>query len=156
MCVLMVADGSASTVLVIDDEPLIRDVVADALELDGYVVVRATNGREGLDAAAEHRPAVVLLDMNMPVLDGWGFMREYRFHAGHGAPVVVMTAAASARKRCEEVGGDAYLAKPFEIDALLDVVARLAGDEAGAGGAGESGSASSSSTSAGAGAPAVR
>jgi two-component system, chemotaxis family, chemotaxis protein CheY len=103
--------------------------MAEALAMEGYRVVEATNGAEALEAVAAHRPAVILLDMNMPVLDGSGFMRAYRALPGvpgAGAPVVVMTAAANARKWCEEVGGDAFLSKPFQLKSLFDVVARHA------------------------------
>ena len=127
--------SSARTVLVCDDEELIRAVVADALEGEGYRVVQAANGREALDALgtpgtpgamAPDGPCVVLLDMRMPVLDGWGFMREYRQRPGPRVPVVVMTAAQNARKWCEEAGGDACLPKPFDINTLLDTVEKLA------------------------------
>ncbi len=111
-------------VLVVDDEEIIRTVVGDALQDEGYRVVEASNGREALEAAAQHRPAVILLDMRMPVLDGWGFVREYRSRPGPHAPIVVMTAAQNAATWCDEVKGDACLPKPFEIDRLFDTVER--------------------------------
>ena len=126
------APALTRTVLVCDDEELIRSVVVDALEEEGYRVVQAANGREALDALDApdtpdaHAPSLVLLDMRMPVLDGWGFMREYRLRPGPHVPVVVMTAAQNARQWCEEAGGDACLPKPFDITKLLDTVDRLA------------------------------
>ena len=114
------------TVLVVDDEEMIRDVVAESLSDEGYPVIQATNGQEALDAVSAHRPAVILLDMRMPVLDGWGFMRELKLRPGHDAAVVVMTAARNARQWCDEVGADECLPKPFEIEQLIGMVERLA------------------------------
>ena len=113
------------TVLVVDDEEMIRAVIAESLVDEGYRVVQAKDGQEALDAVSAHRPAVILLDMRMPVLDGWGFMRELKLRPGHSASVVVMTAAQNAGRWCEEVGGDECLAKPFEIEDLVGVVERL-------------------------------
>jgi CheY-like chemotaxis protein len=68
---------------------------------------------------------LVLLDMRMPVLDGWGFARKFR-ESGKRAPIIVMTAAENARRWAEEIGADGYLAKPFELDALISTVQRYA------------------------------
>jgi DNA-binding response OmpR family regulator len=68
-------------------------------------------------------PSVILLDMRMPVLDGWGFaerLRERRLPY----PIVVMTAAESARRWAEEIGADAYIAKPFDVNELLQIIER--------------------------------
>jgi two-component system, chemotaxis family, chemotaxis protein CheY len=113
-------------VLVVDDEDAVRDVVAEALADEGYRVAQASNGQEALDAATSERPAVILLDMRMPVMDGWGFARAYRQAPGPHAPIVVVTATQNAKKWCEEIGGDECLPKPFEIEQLIDVVNRLA------------------------------
>ena len=122
------AAGSC-VVLVVDDDEMIRAVVRDALEYDGYRVVTAEDGAAGLAALDEIEPCVVLLDMRMPVLDGWGFSRAYR--AGdHRAPIVVMTAAENAEHWRREVGGDACLAKPFDLDGLLALVDRYCGEAA--------------------------
>ena len=63
-------------ILVVDDDPAIRDVVVLSLALEGYPVVEASNGREALEVLEECEPYLLLLDMNMPVLDGWGLARE--------------------------------------------------------------------------------
>jgi DNA-binding response OmpR family regulator len=97
--------------------------VADTLDLEGYAVETARNGAEALAAAARERPALVLLDMKMPVLDGWGFVREAGAR-GLQLPVVVMTAAQDARRRATEIGAVDCLAKPFELDELLATVGR--------------------------------
>lgn len=114
-------------VLVVDDDPDLREVVRIMLHLSGYDVRCARNGREALMAVAEKAPAVVLLDMRMPVMNGWECARELRARYGRSIPIVVLTAAEHARATVRDLGGvDDVLAKPFDMDALLDVVARFA------------------------------
>jgi len=111
-------------VLVVDDEPAIRFVVAETLTFEGYPVKTAGNGEEALKILEQERPELVLLDMRMPVLDGWGFARELK-RRGVDVPIVVMTAAQNARGWSREIGATAYLAKPFDLVDLLDTVERL-------------------------------
>jgi DNA-binding response OmpR family regulator len=108
-------------ILVIDDDPAIVDLVRDILEFEGYQVAVATNGREGITILDQVHPALVLLDMRMPVLDGWGFARVLR-ERGTSVPIVVMTAAQDAKQWAQEIGANGYVAKPFEFDELLDAV----------------------------------
>jgi CheY-like chemotaxis protein len=84
-------------ILVIDDDPAILSTVLDILEFEGYPVATAVNGAEGLRCVEQEPPALVLLDMRMPVLDGWGFARTLR-ERGIILPIVVMTAAQDARR----------------------------------------------------------
>jgi two-component system chemotaxis response regulator CheY len=107
----------------VDDDPSIVAVVSEILTAEGHDIVSAENGAAAL--AKVNDEALVLLDMRMPVLDGWGFAREYRA-AGKRSPIVVMTAAENARRWAQEIGADGYLAKPFEIDTLIAAVARYA------------------------------
>ena len=113
--------AGSGVVLVVDDDEMIRDVVRDALEFDGYRVVTAEHGAAGLAVLEEIDPCVVLLDMRMPVLDGWGFSAAYR-ERDVGAALVVMTAAENAEHWRREIGGDGCLPKPFDLDDLLAVV----------------------------------
>jgi CheY-like chemotaxis protein len=110
-------------VLVIDDDPDIRETVTDCLEDEGYRVLEAADGAQGLAAAARERPDVILLDMKMPVLDGWEFARRYRALPAHPAQIVCMTAAADVRQRCRDIGADGCLSKPFNHDVLYATVA---------------------------------
>ena len=121
--------AGSGTVLVVDDDDGIRAVVRDALEFDGYRVVEAPDGKAGLAVLEGIEPCLVLLDMRMPVLDGWGFSVAYR-ERSIGAPLVVMTAAEYADRWCREVGGDDCLPKPFDLEALLALVARHCGKAA--------------------------
>jgi CheY-like chemotaxis protein len=111
-------------ILVVDDDPTILATVSETLDLEGYPVVTATNGAEALEAVERERPWVVLLDMRMPILDGWGFVRAIR-ERGISLTVVVMTAAADARRWAREIGAQGVLAKPFELDDLLAAVQRV-------------------------------
>ena len=108
-------------ILIIDDDPAILETVAEILIDEGYRVRMAANGLEGLAALEQQLPALVLLDMRMPVLDGWGFVRALR-ERGLQVPFVVMTAAQDARRWAQEVGATAYLSKPFDLLELLAAV----------------------------------
>jgi two-component system chemotaxis response regulator CheY len=125
--------ATGSCVLVVDDDRVIRELVADVFDAEGYMVGRAANGAEALDWLDEQRragaapPAVILLDMRMPVMDGWAFAREYRRAEGPRAPIVVMTAAADAAAYAAEIGADGVLAKPFGLSTLLATVEAHAG-----------------------------
>jgi CheY-like chemotaxis protein len=111
-------------VLVVDDDSSILETISEALSLEGYDVATAANGAEALEVFASVRPHVVLLDMRMPVLDGWGFARELKSR-GLAAHVIVMTAAQDARAWADQIGAAAFLAKPFELLDLLDHVERF-------------------------------
>jgi len=96
----------------------------------GYRVRTAAEGGAALDRVAEEMPALVLLDMRMPGMNGWDFAREFRRRHGRSAPLVVVTAAEDARARAEEIGADGWLAKPFDLDDVIAAVARHAGGPA--------------------------
>ncbi len=113
-------------ILVVEDDESIAEFVEMALVPQGHEVIRAPNGEVAL-RMLEHAPVeLVLLDMRMPVMDGWAFARAYRERGAAAAPIVVMTAAADAARRAEEIGCNAVLPKPFEIVDLYAVIARVA------------------------------
>lgn len=112
---------SVEHVLVVDDDAAIRRIVRDVFDWEGCPVVTANDGREALNRIERECPRVVLLDLWMPVLDGWGVMRELRTR-GLDVPVIVMTAGRDARALAAEVGATGYLAKPFELADLLAAV----------------------------------
>jgi CheY-like chemotaxis protein len=113
-----------SDVLVVDDDEDMVEVMELLLHDAGYATRAAMNGQEALDAVARSMPALILLDMLMPVMNGWQFAREFRARYGHGVPIVVATAAEHVQHRGEEIDAAGVLPKPFEVSDLLRLVAR--------------------------------
>jgi CheY-like chemotaxis protein len=111
-------------VLVVDDDPAIIGFVEMALSDEGYRVETASNGREALAEVEKDRPNVILLDLTMPVMNGYEFYTELkkRMNGSGQIPVVVMTAGQRAREAATELGASGYLAKPFQLDDLIDCV----------------------------------
>ena len=114
-----------SHILVVEDDPDMADVVLMVLKEQGYEVTNVQNGREALDAVARQMPGLILLDMMMPVMDGWQFAHEFHRRYGTMVPIVVVTAGEQPEKRAREVGASAWLPKPFELRVLLHTIARL-------------------------------
>ena len=116
-------------ILVVDDEPDVRRLVAQALGEAGYDVVTAGDGADALDEMRAFGPDAVVLDLIMPVLDGEGFLRECRADPALAeVPVALFTTARDAERVARDLGVQARIPKPFELDELLDVVTRLAGE----------------------------
>src|SRR4030088_129808 len=108
-----------SYVLVVDDDPAIRGLVGDALRSEGYTVDLAAHGREALDAMRAQKPATVILDLMMPVMDGFTFMEVcHQEQLCKDVPIVVISAAQDALKRINEMPIHACIAKPFDLDHL--------------------------------------
>ena len=111
-------------ILVVDDERAIVELVGALLQDEGYRVITELDSRRAFEMATEDPPDLILLDMRMPLMDGWEFARQLA--AGRSAvPIVVMTAAQHAREWADEIGAAGFVGKPFEIDRLIDEVARV-------------------------------
>ena len=121
-------ERARSRVLVVDDDVSILDTVSSILVGEGYQVMSANGGEEAMTLMRSWHPTLVLLDMRMPVMDGWAVARAIR-ESGSRVPIVVMTAAENARRWADEIGAAGHLAKPFSLDELIDCVARLGGRE---------------------------
>ncbi len=117
---------AAAHVLVVDDDPAIRDLVEIVLASGGYKVSTAEHGEAALERLADTQPDLILLDMRMPVMDGWTFARAYRQQYDTRTPIIVLTAARDAAARAAEVAADGYLAKPFNVGELLALVSQHA------------------------------
>ena len=114
-------------ILVVDDDASIREILATQLARLGYDVELAADGQEGLDAFTKAPPDLVLMDVMMPAMDGRAAYLAMRSHPrGQDIPVVLMSAAADPSRL--DPGITAFLPKPFDLDQLLDLVARLLGD----------------------------
>jgi DNA-binding response OmpR family regulator len=119
-----VIEASARSVLVVDDEDMIRRLLRSVLEADEFEVLEARGGEAALELATATHPAVVVLDILMPGLDGVEVCRRLDHQE---AKVIVLTAGDDPHleSECREAGADAFLTKPFSSIELLDLVATL-------------------------------
>jgi CheY-like chemotaxis protein len=115
---------SQPTILIVEDDADTRDMIGRFLELEGYAVETAANGRQALDRLdAGARACVILLDLMMPVMDGWEFRRIQVSHSTLSKiPVIVFSAA--GRDRMSQIDANEYLSKPVDLDELLDRISR--------------------------------
>src|SRR6058998_1694368 len=105
-------------ILVADDNAVSRELIREVLEADNYQVIEASDGREALDKLREQQPDLVLLDIQMPILDGHALIRELRADPRFsGLPVVALTAYAMQgdREKALTLGFDRYITKPIDI-----------------------------------------
>lgn len=121
------------TILVVDDTAQLRDLLRSYLEQEGFRVVTATNGQDALYVAREARPDLIILDLMMPEMGGYEFMRSYS-REGH-APIIILTAKLEENDRVLglELGADDYVTKPFsmrELAARVRAVLRRIGRDA--------------------------
>lgn len=114
-------------VVVIDDDPMVRALLQDSLELDGFAVRTAADGRQGLDVVESEQPACVILDVMMPELDGHSVLRQLRDRYGLSLPVIMLTAASDDDQawKAWSAGVDCFIGKPFDLDSLLRQVSTL-------------------------------
>lgn len=118
----------STRILVVDDDAGIRGTVQAILEDEGYTVSSAVNGIEALESIRQARPTLVLLDLQMPVMNGWEVLQRLR-ESQTGIPVVFMTAGFRAQAEAERYSADGHLAKPFDLDDLLNVVEQFSESE---------------------------
>jgi two-component system alkaline phosphatase synthesis response regulator PhoP/two-component system response regulator VicR len=112
-------------VLVVDDEPQVVWMLQFSLEAEGYQTYAARDGVAALAEVREHRPALMLLDIMMPTMDGWSVLEHLQELPEEERPrVIVVSARSSLRDRAKaaELGADAFVAKPFSVDDLIDVL----------------------------------
>lgn len=112
-------DREKKTVLVVDDDEDLSALVDVVLSEEGYEVEIANNGEDGLAAIARGLPDLILLDMKMPVMDGKEFARRFHAEFGNGSPIVILTASVDGSHRADNLGAQDWVAKPFDIDALV-------------------------------------
>ncbi len=112
-------------VLIVDDDPETLAVERQLLSESGFRVVEARDGAEALRVVQEDPPALVVLDVQMPGMDGPSFARELRM-ALRRVPLVILTGVADPRHEADRCNAEAYLAKPFDAQELVSVVRRFA------------------------------
>ncbi|SFU34134.1 PAS domain S-box-containing protein [Methylobacterium sp. 174MFSha1.1] len=118
-------DPGSNLVLVIDDDPATRDLLARFLRRDGFTVATAPDGRAGLEEARRLRPRVVLLDVTMPRMDGWAVLRALRADPDFGATPVIMVTVLDEQNLAFSLGATDYLHKPVEWGALKEAMERF-------------------------------
>jgi CheY-like chemotaxis protein len=109
-------------ILLVDDDALIRDLLASVLEEEGYEVVEAQDGEEALIQLQRIKPALILLDLQMPRMNGWAFIKHAKAE-GLSVPIVVMSAVLYLASEAQKLGAVDCLDKPFELKDLIDKVA---------------------------------
>lgn len=117
------------TILTVDDSRTMRDMLMLALKDAGYRVVQAEDGIHGLEVLQAETPDIVITDINMPRMDGFGFIEGMRANPDHKAtPVLVLTTESDAAKkqRAREAGATGWIVKPFDPAKLVDAVRRVA------------------------------
>src|SRR5688572_4572566 len=120
--VALVPSNGALEILVVDDEPTIRAVLSIALQMEGYQVVTACNGQEALHRLGAHLPDAILLDLQMPVMNGWQVIDAcHAVPATSRIPIITISAAFRIATPAE-LGVASCLSKPFDLDALLIVL----------------------------------
>jgi len=115
----------AALILVVDDQTDLRQLTADLLSCNGYDVVEASHGREAIAKLSEHSPDLVVLDLNMPVMDGWQFRAEQlRLPDGHltAIPVLLLTGEDCSDDQLRTLKAVGFIKKPFDADELLQAI----------------------------------
>ena len=128
-----------NNVLIVDENELNVDMLGRRLRRRGFEIRTAGNGEEALEAVRERAPDVILMDMSMPVMDGWTATARLKADPEtRGIPVIALTASAmeSDRTRAFEAGCDAFDTKPVDLERLLGKMADVMGATRGAGGGG--------------------
>jgi len=116
---------AGASVLVVDDDSGIRDALAECLESEGYRVTTAQHGAEALERLRDHRPGVIVVDLLMPVMNGYQFLAALRADPALASIPVLLMTGTTARADAPHPAVDALLPKPFELEDLLGVVRRL-------------------------------
>lgn len=116
--------------LLVEDNEMNRDMLSRRLERRGYQIIMAVDGAQGVEMARRDGPALILMDMSLPVMDGWEATRTLKADpATRGIPVIALTAHAMAsdEQKAREAGCDDFDTKPIELPRLLDKIQRLLG-----------------------------
>jgi two-component system chemotaxis response regulator CheY len=120
----MKQNGETAKVLVIDDDDELADVLRQVLRDSGYSVATVRHGAAALELVRHISPDLILLDLRMPIMDGWSFVSQYRRSGKSSARIVLLTGNSQAPEIAERLNADGYLTKPFDLADLLSVVRR--------------------------------
>ncbi len=115
-------------ILIVDDEPDLVQTIQDRLEMNGYTVTTAGNGKEGLEKTLREKPDIVLLDVIMPIMDGLEMLAALRKHPESKDCAVIMLTARSQRQdivQARTCGIEDYIVKPFELSELIEKIENI-------------------------------
>jgi len=127
-------NGELKKVLVIDDDDELADVVRQVLRDSGYSVATVRHGAAALELVRHISPDLILLDLTMPIMDGWSFATQYRRMAKDGARIMLLTANPHASEIATQMGADGYIGKPFTVEDLVTKVRAELPDQSAAAG----------------------
>ena len=116
--------ASRPRVLVIDDDDAVCEILREALTDDGYAVATVPHGAAALELVKHHRPAVIILDLRMPIMDGWSFAEQYRRQATPAASLILLTALKDIEESARRIGAATFIQKPFELTDVLTKIER--------------------------------
>jgi two-component system OmpR family response regulator len=122
------SDAAKPRILIVEDDPDLRTILRLQLLSSGYEVIETTNGAEGFAAVQESDPDCVILDLMMPIMDGFGFLKRARSLLSlQEIPVLILTASEDERNRIRgyQYQADSYMSKPYDLDELTEEVGRL-------------------------------
>lgn len=110
------------SILIVEDDADLRHIIQLILEDEGFVVEMAEDGKKALDCAMVKKPSLVLLDMALPIIDGYGVATGLHQIYGDTVAILVMTAGGYAAEKARDIGAIGYVSKPFELDTLVNAV----------------------------------
>jgi urea transport system substrate-binding protein len=117
-------------ILVVEDDADLRLALMTSIEMAGYLADGAENGVEALESVERTTPDLILLDMKMPVMNGWEFVAALRDRCGRQPPIVVLTAAHDTEQRALAVGAQGWVGKPCDLRELMSAIERIIGKPA--------------------------
>jgi DNA-binding response OmpR family regulator len=109
-------------ILIVEDDDDLRQIIRWILEDECFLVETAADGKEALDRAMAKKPSLVLLDMALPIIDGYGVAAGLHQVYGNTLAILIMTAGGHAAEKAKHIGAIGYVSKPFELDTLVNAV----------------------------------
>jgi CheY-like chemotaxis protein len=120
--------NSRPRVLVVDDDDDICELLREALTDEGYAVATVPHGAAALELVKHHQPAVIIVDLRMPIMDGWAFVDQYRRVAKPPASILLLSALKDVEESAKRLGADGFIRKPFELAEVTAAVERCIAD----------------------------
>ena len=120
-------NGHQRRVLIVDDDDELAEVLRQALRESGYAVATVRHGAAALDLIGQIQPDLILLDLTMPIMDGWSFVTQYRRSGRAGGRIVLLTGHPDVHEISVSLGADGYVGKPFGLSELLSTLQQQLG-----------------------------